>query len=1476
MNKKIFKAASVIAFAAVLAVCFAACSDNTKKTDTGKNSNNATVQSITATVGEDNTADVTIEQTAEKLSADGILAALGDFTVKASLSDGTEKTLTAADFTVDTSLVDTSATGSYLVTVAYGDFSTQITVTVREHTKTVESIALSTNSTQKTEFKNGDIFSCDGLKITVSYDDGTTDVLSDGFDVDSSAYGKNEDTSKDSEYTITVKYDGKECSYKVTVAKAAVISGISLNSEDVKTSFAYGENFSCDGLTVTPSYDDGTNGEPLNAQTAAGVNVDSSKYTASHGDESEGGQTYVITVMYRDFSATYNVNVGRAPAHIVGASIKNGTTPQPADFSYGTDFVCTDIFITLAMSYGDAKEADITDNNVSFVSAEYVAEHKCENSRSYNIEVYYKTFCAGSYEVTVDGRPAATYTLEISGQKTEFANGEDFSYGGITVTAVSCYGDRTVLGSDEYTVAAADYEKDNASDSEVKTYAASVAANNDAYGTAEYNVYVLPTATVISAEIDKSSEKISFDCGATATKADFSGVRLLVHWSYGSDTTVYGDDDGISYDLESLNHSLAAPNSAVEKYVDGELDSSAFTDFGITVTGTFDGAYFYIICTRKAKTAVPVGLLLDETCAYRTFYNVGESIDSDNLTVLVCYDNAAVTPIPVTSGYTVVPDAAYYAGEKFTQASQSYISVKINYTYENVNLSCGYGVMVAPEGYNIVSIGNFIPNKTNYDPYFSELSHYGTFNLNLANDTDQTYVITGNLCDRNITFAGFGNKGAGSINVSVTYNNQVSNTYTANIVDTTFEFSAKGTVTEEYFLGQDFVTPTGTFFINSASNNSYAVDAGELTFDSSLFDKNTAGTYEISYSYQIQKDDGHGNITPYSVVTGNYEVTVHEKSALEIADYYDIFGIDGYNVNETTETIGGNETTVYQVLKTSGDKFTVTPCFNLDSSVENDPDIVSFYAGVKSFAFSTGSAFDGNSLIAPTYENGSQFIVTAGDTDAYYTLRITVLDAYKDFVFHILISGQFFDTLKIDGEDITVPVDSDVSLTYASGKTEEIIEYSVKSPFRVVIANSENENDVNSGDSIAVSDKILSLYISVYFANADDKAASIFYFQIYFEPSILLENAKVNGVACRIGGEHYFSVTVDGANSYEFTADAADGYTYTATDEFGRNISDAKLFVGVSNHFIVAVAKDGKTVVEYTLYITVKIPFNFNVIVNGDYNITTNYDSDPTVLIRYPQNVSVSLEYADGSPVNWANGGKIALADGGNIIIAVLESEGIKYYSSFDLNKNAANEPDDEFYYNALPFLNVTIRGIKAEASKSFAGTVRSSVLFAVLPQSQTPFTSSDFECLNDNPYSTLTNVTVSDVKYANGRFAVKINYTQDDTEKTGRFYVYTIYSGTENGNTGFNLTVGGTAVVFDENGEASISAEADSKIAYSFDNASETLCYEKSIPANITYTSDGETYLGGTAGTTVYLYYTVRASDGKTYKVYKLTVELK
>ena len=204
-------------------------------------------------------------------------------TLKAAYNNGTTQTITSGFTCTPTAL--TSA-GAQTVTVNYGGKTATFAVNVQD--VTLSGIAIASNPS-KTSYYVGDALDTTGLKLTATYNNGTTQTITSGFTCTPTAL------STAGAQTVTVNYGGKTATFTVNV-QDVTLSGIAIASNPTKTSYYVGDTLDTTGLKLTATYNNGT------TQTIT------SGFTCTPTALTSAG-TQTVTVNYGGKTATFTVNV---------------------------------------------------------------------------------------------------------------------------------------------------------------------------------------------------------------------------------------------------------------------------------------------------------------------------------------------------------------------------------------------------------------------------------------------------------------------------------------------------------------------------------------------------------------------------------------------------------------------------------------------------------------------------------------------------------------------------------------------------------------------------------------------------------------------------------------------------------------------------------------------------------------------------------------------------------------------------------------------------------------------------------------------------------------------------------------------------------------------------------------------------------------------------------------------------------------
>ncbi len=158
----------------------------------------------------------------------------------------------------------------------------------------ITGITLGTDNVKK-DYLHGDKLDLTGLVVTANYDNNTTEAVNNY--TTNPANGTELNTV--GPVKVTVSYLTFTADFNVTVS--AKLTGIAINTDNVKKEYEQGEALDLNGLVVTAKYSDNTT-------------VDVTDYTTNpeNGTVFNEIKEETITVSYNNFSETFKVNVVKA------------------------------------------------------------------------------------------------------------------------------------------------------------------------------------------------------------------------------------------------------------------------------------------------------------------------------------------------------------------------------------------------------------------------------------------------------------------------------------------------------------------------------------------------------------------------------------------------------------------------------------------------------------------------------------------------------------------------------------------------------------------------------------------------------------------------------------------------------------------------------------------------------------------------------------------------------------------------------------------------------------------------------------------------------------------------------------------------------------------------------------------------------------------------------------------------------------
>ena len=250
-----------------------------------------------------------------------------------------------------------------------------ITLTVRE--VQVSSVSIETMP-NKLDYAVGESFDHTGMTLRVTYDNGTQEVISSGYEIEVDPF------DLAGTHTVKVSYGGRGWSFYVNVQKKeAVVSGIGVLTLPNKREYLLGENLQTAGLSIRVYTDDG---EHYDVST----DLDCSPTVMS----TEGEQ--IITVRYQEKTCTFKVTVKNDKV-VTGISVL--TLPATRSYTVG-DYLDTS---GLSVQLNSNKGAEVLTGGYT-VSPKVLATPGTQE-----VTVRYEKYTA-KFTVTVKAKEAITPT----------------------------------------------------------------------------------------------------------------------------------------------------------------------------------------------------------------------------------------------------------------------------------------------------------------------------------------------------------------------------------------------------------------------------------------------------------------------------------------------------------------------------------------------------------------------------------------------------------------------------------------------------------------------------------------------------------------------------------------------------------------------------------------------------------------------------------------------------------------------------------------------------------------------------------------------------------------------------------------------------------------------------------------------------------------------------------------------------------
>lgn len=182
--------------------------------------------------------------------------------------------------------------------------------------ETNEIVSLSVNSLPKTDYFTGDELSFDNLSLEAAFEDGTTEIITDGFEVSTI------DTSVAGIYNVSVIYEGLTAEYSISI-KEIKADSIRIVQLPQKTEYKVGDDtLDSTGLEIEIVLN---NGEKIIADNG---------FVCTGFDTSSVGSK-AITVSFNGLTSTYQITVEQ-PEPEITVEPEEPTAPENPEIIVGT------------------------------------------------------------------------------------------------------------------------------------------------------------------------------------------------------------------------------------------------------------------------------------------------------------------------------------------------------------------------------------------------------------------------------------------------------------------------------------------------------------------------------------------------------------------------------------------------------------------------------------------------------------------------------------------------------------------------------------------------------------------------------------------------------------------------------------------------------------------------------------------------------------------------------------------------------------------------------------------------------------------------------------------------------------------------------------------------------------------------------------------------------------------------------------
>lgn len=334
----------------------------------------------------------------------------------ATLMLGVTLVATACDFGKTTSTSETSQSSSSEVStqtsITSSDISSSTTTSNSQSSvsssstsssiiPTLTGISLNTDNVKK-EYNYGETLNLAGLVVTASYSDNTTTQVANY----TTNIANGSELKTVGENDVVVTYESFTASFKITVSK--VLTGIELNTENVKKAYGYNEALDLTGLVVTAKYNDNSTAVVTDYTT-----------DPANGTVLTSIGEFTVTVTYQGKTATFGYEVSK-----VLTGIRVDATNVKKDYFYGDTLDLTGM--NVFGLYNDRTEATVFDYTVDPANG---SELKTVGENTVTVTYQGKT---DSFKINV-ARKEVAMDICYTTVKDEYVEGEALDLSGLEI-----------------------------------------------------------------------------------------------------------------------------------------------------------------------------------------------------------------------------------------------------------------------------------------------------------------------------------------------------------------------------------------------------------------------------------------------------------------------------------------------------------------------------------------------------------------------------------------------------------------------------------------------------------------------------------------------------------------------------------------------------------------------------------------------------------------------------------------------------------------------------------------------------------------------------------------------------------------------------------------------------------------------------------------------------------------------------------